>query len=73
MIGWNLDKMSDVELIEKYNKLVNAQIYRDRFPELVENLRLMRNYMRVRLSVRKKDNKGSLATLPNIMSAGMKY
>ena len=59
MIGWNLDKMSDVELIEKYNKLVNAQIYRDRFPELVENLRLMRNYMRVRLSVRKKDNKGS--------------
>lgn len=61
MIGWNLDKMSDAELIEKYNKLVDAQIYRDRFPELVENLRLMRNYMRVRLSVRKKDNKGSLA------------
>ena len=54
MIGWNVDKMSNAELIEKYNKLVNAQIYRDRFPELVENLRLMRNYMRVRLSVRKK-------------------
>ena len=57
MIGWNLDKMSNAELIEKYNKLVNAQIYRDRFPELVENLRLMRNYMRVRLSVRKRTTK----------------
>ena len=32
MIGWELDKMSDEELAEKYEALCRAQIYSDEFP-----------------------------------------
>lgn len=63
MIGWELDKMSDEELAEKYEALCRAQIYSDEFPELVTNLKIARNYLLYRQSLRK---------LPTIMSAGMK-
>ena len=39
MIGWELDKMSDEELAEKYEALCRAQIYSDEFPELVTILK----------------------------------
>lgn len=70
MIGWNLDTMSDAEILKRHSELCAAQVYKDKFPELISNLRTMQNYMQVRFAGKPQ---GHSSKLPNIMSAGMKF
>lgn len=46
MIGWNLDKMSKSEILDKYEQLVNAQCHVRSFPEVRQNLEIVEKYIR---------------------------